>query len=93
MQIMINIILMRHWEADGNVRKILMWCKEGSFLTNVWEQQVEVTGKYLGNNEHIDYIFASPVYRAKQTANIINKYIGKKIEYFEELREIDWGRC
>lgn len=88
---MINITLIRHWEADGNVRWVLMWWKEWSFLTEKWKLQVQKLWIFLKKYKKIDVILSSPVERAKQTAIILKKYIKSNIIYFDELREIDWG--
>ncbi len=87
---MTKIILMRHGEAEGNKNQILMWCREGSYLTENWKKQVEQVWLFLQKNLEIDHIFASPVQRAKETALIVNNYINTKISYDTELREIDW---
>ena len=87
---MINITLVRHWEADWNVKWILMWWREGSFLTKKWIAQAEVLGKFLQENKKIDIILSSPVERAKQTAIILQNFTHCEITYFDELKEIDW---
>lgn len=87
---MLNITLIRHWEADWNVKWVLMWWRNGSFLTEKWISQAEVLGKFLKENKKIDIILSSPVERAKQTAIILQKFVNCKINYFDELKEIDW---
>ena len=84
------ITLVRHWEADWNVKWILMWWREGSFLTKKWIVQAEVLGKFLQENKKIDIILSSPVERAKQTAIILQNFTHCEITYFDELKEIDW---
>lgn len=80
---MINITLVRHWEADWNVKWILMWWKNGSFLTEKWISQAKVLGKFLKKNKKIDIILSSPVERAKQTAIILQKFfVVLKIQIF-----------
>jgi len=87
---MIEIILMRHWEADGNLKKILMWCKNWSFLTEIWKEQSNKVWQYFKKHINIDLIFSSPVKRAKETSLLVNSHINTSILYFEDLREIDW---
>jgi broad specificity phosphatase PhoE len=42
-------------------------------------------------NLHVDYIYASPLDRTKQTAEIIAQQIKKPVELIPELMEIDFG--
>lgn len=84
-----KVYVMRHgitvWNEKGITqgRTNNRLSKSGKSLTE------EVAEKY--KNESFDVIFASPLVRTMQTANIINKYHKAKIIKDERLIEIDQG--
>jgi probable phosphoglycerate mutase len=84
-----KVYVMRHGTTVWNERGITQGrtnnrlSKQGKLLTE------EVARKYKDIN--FDVIFASPLMRTMQTANIINKYHGAKIIKDERLIEIDQG--
>ncbi|KKT30177.1 MAG: Isoleucine-tRNA ligase [Parcubacteria group bacterium GW2011_GWA1_44_13] len=89
-------IVMRHGEAESNVKRIVSSKIDGSSaygLTSNGRMLVEETGKKLKNNE-IDIIITSPFVRTKETAEIVAGVIGfdtKKIIVDERIKEIDTG--
>jgi len=79
------IYFVRHGESEGN---------RGEFhhhpntpLTKVGIKQAEVLAKRL-SGIHFDLIYASSQFRAKQTAEIINKKLNAPIEFWDELVEL-----
>lgn len=80
-------LLMRHGESESNILKI--WDSgEGRYgLTDSGRSQVEKTALVL-KKEKVDFIFASDVLRAKETANIVAKALGKKVVFDKRLREM-----
>ena len=68
-----EIFITRHgqteWNALGKVQG-----QTDIELNDIGRKQAEETGKLIGN-ENIDLIIASPLKRARETANIINKNI------------------
>lgn len=89
-------LVMRHGEAESNVRGIVSSKIEGSIaygLTTKGREQVFESGKKL-INEGVDIIITSPLVRTKQTAEIVAEAIGfdtRKIIVDERIKEIDTG--
>ena len=84
-----EILLTRHgqtqWNVLGKVQgKADIELNENGIL------QAEETGEIL-KNENIDLIICSPLKRAKQTAEIINKNRNVPIIYDEDIIERDFG--
>ncbi len=83
-----NIYLIRHGEkedADKNHETVRM--TEKGFM------QADRLGKRLKQRNAIDKIYSSPMIRAVQTAETINKHLGVELEVREEIREIHMGDC
>lgn len=84
-----NIYIMRHsttvWNeqrrTQGRVQNVLS--KSGKDHTNTQAEKLK--------DIHFDCIFCSPLLRAVQTANIINKYHKCKIVKDERITDIDQG--
>ncbi len=84
-----KLLVIRHGQTDWNVQKKVMGrCDEP--LNEQGLKQAEETRKIL-LNEKIDLIICSPLKRAKQTANIINKDRNIKIIYDDRIIERDFG--
>lgn len=86
--------LMRHGFSEKNEQGIL---SSGGYpekikynLTEKGIKQANESAKKL-KKENIDLIFASPVLRSKQTAEIVSKELGVKVKYDERLREMYHG--
>ncbi|MBQ3235415.1 MAG: histidine phosphatase family protein [Clostridia bacterium] len=74
-----KITIIRHAEPDY----------ENNTLTQKGFKEADILGKYL-QNEKIDYIYSSPLPRAKYTADAIVKYNKTKtIEVLDFLREFE----
>ncbi|MBI3442463.1 MAG: class I tRNA ligase family protein [Candidatus Sungbacteria bacterium] len=84
-------LIMRHGEALSNVKDATA-VRSGNFpLTLKGRTQVEKTAKRL-KKEKIDLIVASPVMRARETAEIVAKAIGiEKVHTDERLEEVRIG--
>lgn len=87
--------LMRHGEAESNVKNIISGvCADPHHLTEKGKKQVLSTAKELKKGKEIDLIYASPFLRTHETAEIVAKTIGydpKKIIFDERLSEINSG--
>lgn len=68
---MTTIYLIRHGEVY-NPNRILYGRLPGYGLSDNGKREIEETAKFL-KKKHIDYIYSSPLLRAKQTAGIIRK--------------------
>jgi len=80
------IYLMRHGLDDESY--IGGWSDVG--LTELGKEQVQNTSKFL-ESLNIKKIVSSDIYRAQQTAEIVNSYLNVELHYDESLRELDKG--
>ena len=89
-----SYFIMRHGEAENNVKNILNADVSKKFrLTEKGEKDVLRGVKFL-KNYRIDLIFSSPVLRTKETASLVATRLGIKKENIiidERLREIGFG--
>lgn len=84
-----KILVTRHGQTDWNVEKRIQG-RTNIELNNKGIEQAYQTKENL-ENEKIDLIICSPLKRAKQTADIINKDRNIPIIYDERLLEICYG--
>lgn len=84
-----EVLLTRHGQTEWNVLGKVQG-RADIELNEKGIQQAEETGKAL-NVEKIDLIICSPLKRAKQTAEIINKDRNIPIIYDEDVIERDFG--
>ncbi|MFZ1987859.1 MAG: class I tRNA ligase family protein [Minisyncoccia bacterium] len=86
--------LMRHGEAQGNIKKFLDSSgnpKNG--LTEVGREQVRASAQAV-KDKNVTKIYSSPLLRAKETAQVAASELGIPIEsivYDDRLREINVG--
>ncbi len=90
-------VLFRHAQSEANVSDILSH-KIGHFgdkITLEGKKQAEKGAEKISefiNGEQVDYIFASPFVRTKETAEIIkNKYPEAELIFDDRLVETDFG--
>lgn len=84
-----NLYMTRHGQTDWNVQKKVMGrCDEP--LNEKGFEQAETVRKELLNTD-FDLIICSPLLRAKQTAEVINKNRNIKIIYDDRIIERDFG--
>ncbi len=81
-----TLLIIRHGQDLPNHRG--GWSYSG--LTNEGKQQSHKLGIYL-KKQKISCIVSSDLPRSKETADIINQYLGIPIEYLSEWREINSG--
>ena len=85
-----KIYFVRHGESEANVLKVFSNRPGKHGLTDTGRQQAnELAARLIGNQ--FERIFASPLLRAQQTAEILNQGIGAVIETTDALREYDLG--
>lgn len=82
------IYLIRHGLDDES--RIGGWSDVS--LTNEGIKEVEKAKKYIIDNLSFEKIISSDVKRAKETSQIINKNLNKKITYTKKLREQSKGK-
>ncbi len=85
---------MRHGEAENNTLRIMSTLPENPHhLTEKGRQQAREAAKWL-KDKKIDFIIASPLFRTKETAEIVGKELHldpKNIELNEQIREYNTG--
>ena len=80
-----KLIVIRHGESEKNIKHI-SWSKDELYpLTEKGRQDMERIANEI--DKYVDVILCSPVLRARESAEIINKKLNKKIVIVEELRE------
>jgi len=85
-----NLILVRHGEDEDNANHIINGHRETG-LTALGRKQAKETGERL-RSEKIDAFYSSPLRRAVETAQIIEKIISKPhFKIFSLLMERDFG--
>ena len=84
-------IMMRHGQADNNVKRILVGRYIESHLTEYGKRQVADTAMHL-KNISIKKVYTSPVIRTIETAKIICKILELEYEVDERLYEIELGK-
>lgn len=84
--------ILRHGEAKSNVENIVSCWPEKFYnpLTEKGVSQINSVAKRL-KNRNINLIFASPVLRTKETAEIVGEGLGIKPKFDKRLREIGFG--
>lgn len=87
---MTELVLVRHGETDGNVRKTFCGWTNLPLNDNGLRQAETAALKLKG--EQIDSVYASPLIRAMDTAKIINRYHGARICPADELKERNFGK-
>ena len=85
-----KIILFRHAESTKNISQIYDSSLDRFPLTKKGEFDTQRLAKLL-KKEKIDLIFSSPIKRTKQTAEIIGKKLGLKLNFSRDLMDINNG--
>lgn len=85
-----KIIITRHGQTDWNVLGKLQGQTDVE-LNDVGRKQAEEVGKMI-QDENINLIITSPLKRAKETAEIINKYLDANLIEDDRLKERRFGK-
>ena len=86
-----QILLIRHGESEADILKV----HEGRAdfpLTDRGRQQVKLMVERVRSEFPPDYIWASPLKRASETASTLAATIGCAVQYDEDLMEYNNGR-
>ena len=88
----IRLVLVRHGQSSFNERGLIQGRTDDSFLTDKGYEQASKAGMAL-SKINFDKIYSSPLIRAAETANTIQKSLDKKqtIVYDKNLLEVDLG--
>jgi alpha-ribazole phosphatase len=86
---MIELFLVRHGETDSNVKNIYSGWTDTPL--NITGKNQALNLKKLLEDEHLDYIYSSPLRRALFTAEIINS--DRRLDIIEDssLKEFNFG--
>jgi broad specificity phosphatase PhoE len=84
-----KLYVIRHGETEWNQQKVMQGSIDIPLNENGKEQALK-TGELL-KNIHFDLIISSPLLRAKETSEIINKNYNKEIIIDERLSERNYG--
>lgn len=84
-----KLLFVRHGQTDFNREGRMMGQEFDLPLNAVGIAQVENTALFLSHD--IAAIISSPLKRAHQTAEIINKKLHKKIELNDDIKEMSYG--
>jgi len=87
-----DFYIFRHGETDYNKERRWQGCGLDPFLNDTGVQQAEELAGLLQDKE-LQVIYASPLKRALQTAEIVNKKLGLPIEIIPDLREGCFGEA
>lgn len=88
---MTNIYLIRHAESDGNIAKKLCGHTNSDVTERGMIQLSNLSERFKA--VQIDKIYASPLKRAKKTAEAVNRFHGLDITFDDNLKELyagDW---
>ena len=80
----------RHGQSEANTRHIISNRQSPFGLTALGKQQAKSLAEKL-KDVPIDAIFSSPVFRARETADILSAAFGKPYQVTDALREYDCG--
>ncbi|MBI2475615.1 MAG: class I tRNA ligase family protein [Candidatus Taylorbacteria bacterium] len=86
-----RLVLVRHGESQKNIIGIFDSSRDRYPLTERGEKNAKVAAKQIKKMGGVDAIFASPVLRARQTAAIIGKVVGKEPVFSDALWEVKSG--
>lgn len=84
-----KLIFVRHGQTDFNKNKLPQGQEIDAPLNDTGIRQAEEAAKYIP--AEIDFIIASPMKRAAQTAEILNRVLNKRIEFRDDVKELRYG--
>ena len=85
-----TLYLIRHGQTEWNVQR-RMQGRLDSPLTTKGRDQADVTGQTLKAFADVDALIVSPSGRTRETAYIVNSYVGAPVSYQDVLLERDCG--
>ena len=85
-----QIFFIRHGETDWNRGELVQGQKESSLSNHGFDQARRIALRL--KKENIQVIYSSPLKRARQTSEEVNKVIKAEINFDDNLKEISLGR-
>jgi broad specificity phosphatase PhoE len=87
-----KLLLIRHAESVGNAERRLQG--QGDFpLSDRGLEQARRLAAYLASSECLSALYASPLLRTRQTAEMISRAVDIPIQFVDDLREYDFGEA
>ncbi len=86
---MTEIYLVRHCEADGNIRRIFHGITD-TLPTADGRRQLDFLAERF-KDVKLDAVYASPLQRTRATADAVNRYHGLPVQVDQRLIEINGG--
>jgi broad specificity phosphatase PhoE len=84
-----RLLLVRHGQSLANIEARIQG--DDDPLTDAGRAQAEAAGAYLRQRHAITHLYASPLARAKETAEIIGRHVGIAPVFERGLAEINAG--
>ena len=84
-----RLLLIRHGQSQANLDGIIQG--DDDPLTELGREQADRVGRYLATTIAVDHLYASPLARARETALIIGRHIGRAPVFEPGLAEIHAG--
>ncbi|MBI3331417.1 class I tRNA ligase family protein [Candidatus Peregrinibacteria bacterium] len=85
-----KVTVLRHAQSEGNMTPVYQGKLPGTDLTVAGKKQAKRAGKIL-SVENVSKIYASPLNRTKQTAELVAKETDAEVEIDERIREVAFG--
>ena len=82
---MIRLLMARHGESEWQVRGEV--AGSDSPLTALGRRQAEGLGRWLAAKQGVDRIYASPLERARVTAELVAAHVGLPVHFHDDLAE------
>jgi broad specificity phosphatase PhoE len=82
---MIRLLMARHGESEWQVRGAE--AGSDSPLTALGRRQAERLGRWLAAKQWVDRIYASPLERARVTAELVAAHVGLPVHFLDDLAE------
>jgi len=86
----VQLLLIRHGESVGNVAQRFEGMQDGP-LTEMGQEQARALARRLKGSYGVCAIHASPLLRARKTAEIVAEALSVPLEFDDRLREYDCG--
>lgn len=83
-----KLIFVRHGQTDYNKNNTPQGQEIDVFMNETGISQIEEVARNLPN---VDFIISSPLKRAAQTAQIINRKFKKDIKFNDDIKELRYG--
>ena len=86
-----RLLLIRHGQSLANLEGVIQ--NDDDPLTELGRRQADLVGRHLAETREIDHLYASPLARARETALIISRHIGRPPVFEPGLAEIHAGNA